>query len=134
MDKNLPKRLAGQAVLIVLLSMAVVLTIVLSILSRSITDVTLTGKEEEALRAFSAAEAGVEQALIAGVPEGSFGGSQFSADVTSLAEGSKAFNYPIEIPAGDMATVWFVAHDDKGNLVCDAAHPCFTGLNFLASS
>lgn len=117
----------GQALLIVLLSMAVVLTIVLSILSRSITDVTLTTREEEALRAFSAAEAGVEQALIAGAPEGEFGGAQFSADVSSIAQGSQTFVYPIDLPAGDIATVWFVSHDADGNLVCSGDLPCFTG-------
>lgn len=118
---------SGQALLIVLLSMAVVLTIVLSILSRSITDVTLTTREEEALRAFSAAEAGVEQALIAGAPEGEFGGAEFSADVSSIAEGSQTFVYPIDLPAGDIATVWFVSHDNDGNLVCSGDFPCFTG-------
>jgi len=125
--RKLPSLYRGQALLIVLLSMAVVLTIVLSILSRSITDVTLTTREEEALRAFSAAEAGVEQALIAGAPEGEFSGAQFSAAVTSISEGSQTFVYPIDLPAGDVATVWFVAHDADGNLVCSGSLPCFSG-------
>jgi Tfp pilus assembly protein PilX len=56
----------GQALLIVLLGMAVVLTLVLSIVSRSVTDVSITKRDEESLRAFSAAEAGVEQALLVG--------------------------------------------------------------------
>ena len=59
----LSKRLqnqSGQALLLVLLSMAVILTVVLSILSRSILDVAVTTGEEEALRAFSAAEAGMQ--------------------------------------------------------------------------
>ena len=56
--RNLPKIESGQALLLVLLGMAVVLTIVLSILSRSVTDIAVTSREEEALRAFSAAEAG----------------------------------------------------------------------------
>ena len=55
---------SGQALLIVLLSMAVILTVVLSFASKSITEVSITSYEEDALRAFSAAEAGVEKALL----------------------------------------------------------------------
>jgi Tfp pilus assembly protein PilX len=50
--------------LIVLLAITVILTVVLSVTSRSVTDVTVTTYEEDALRAFSAAEAGVETALL----------------------------------------------------------------------
>ncbi len=46
--------------MLVLLSMSVVLTLVLFILSRSITDIAVTTSQEEAVRAFSAAEAGVD--------------------------------------------------------------------------
>ena len=56
----------GQALLIVLLTLSVVLTIVLSIVSRSITDISITSLEEDSQRAFNAAEAGVEQALLKG--------------------------------------------------------------------
>ena len=122
----------GQALLIVLLSMSVILTIVLSILSRSVTDIAVTTREEEALRAFSAAEAGVEQALLEGgfqVLTGDFeeNSSSFRAEVSGFAEGTSEFAYPIEIASGDTATVWFVAHDDNGSLICDATHPCYTG-------
>ena len=63
---KLPMRESGQALLIVVLSLAVVLTVVLSILARSVTDIKLSTGSEESLRAFSAAEAGIERALIAG--------------------------------------------------------------------
>ena len=56
----------GQALILVLLSLAVVLTVVLSVFSRSITDVSISSKENDAMRAFSAAEAGVEQVLVVG--------------------------------------------------------------------
>ena len=57
--KILPRQTqSGQALLVILLSMAVILTLVLSVASSSITDVTVTTFEEDALRAFSAAEAG----------------------------------------------------------------------------
>ena len=53
----------GQAVLIILLVVAVALGFGLSIISHSVTDVKISKQEQEAARAFNAAEAGVEEAL-----------------------------------------------------------------------
>lgn len=119
----------GQALLLVLLSMAVILTIVLSILSRSITDVAVTTRSEESLRAFSAAEAGIERALIVGSDIGSteIGDAEFSADVSSFAQGSQDFAHPIKILSGESLPLWFVAHNDDKDMVCSAEFPCFTG-------
>jgi hypothetical protein len=119
----------GQALLLVLLSMAVILTIVLSILSRSITDVAITTRSEESLRAFSAAEAGVERALIVGSDIGSteIGDAEFSADVSSFAQDSQDFAHPIKILSGESLPLWFVAHNDDKEMVCSAEFPCFTG-------
>jgi type II secretory pathway pseudopilin PulG len=128
----LSTRNSGQALLLVLLSMAVVLTIVLSILSRSVTDVAVTSREEEALRAFSAAEAGVEKALIIGSDIGltTIGDATFTAEVSGQASGGQEFANPIGLISGESLVFWFVAHDDNGNLICDATHPCFTGNRF----
>lgn len=129
----LPKRESGQALLLVLLSMAVVLTIVLSILSRTITDIAVSSREEEALRAFSAAEAGVEQALIVGADIGTttIGDAAFSADVSGFASGTQEFANPVSIASGESLLFWFVAHDPTtGDLVCNAQYPCFTGSQF----
>jgi hypothetical protein len=119
----------GQALLLVLLSMAVILTIVLSILSRSITDVAITTRSEESLRAFSAAEAGIEKALIIGsdIGDTEIGDAEFSADVSSFAEGSQSFAYPVKILSGESVPLWFVAHNDTKDLVCTVEYPCFTG-------
>lgn len=118
----------GQALVLVLLSLAVVLTLVLFILSRSITDVAVSSKNEEAVRAFSAAEAGIEQALVIGSGNSSsIGNAAFTSTVSSFAEGTQDFVYPIALSSGDTATTWFSDHDDAGNPVCDGTHPCFTG-------
>ncbi len=53
----------GQAVLIVLLVVAVALGFGLSIISQSVTDTEIAGHSEESARAFNAAEAGIESAL-----------------------------------------------------------------------
>jgi hypothetical protein len=49
--------------LVILLIMSVVLTIGLAITSRTVTDIEISEQTEEAARAFSAAEAGIEEAL-----------------------------------------------------------------------
>lgn len=123
------KNTKGQALVLVLLSMSVVLTIVLFILSRSITDIAISTSQEEAVRAFSAAEAGIERALVVGAGTGniSIGEASYNAQVTGYSEGSNFFNYPISMNSGDSATIWFTAHDTSGNMVCDASYPCFTG-------
>jgi hypothetical protein len=118
-------RASGQTLVLVLLSLAVVLTLVLFILSRTITDIAVSTNEEESIRAFSAAEAGVEQALVIGsVSDVTIGDATFSADVTGYSEGSNTFNYPVNLAPGDSATVWFVDHDEDGNIVFPAT---FTG-------
>ena len=127
---NLPKNQSGQALLLVLLSMAVALTLVLSVLSRTITDVKISSQDENSLRAYSAAEAGVEQALVVGSDTGSvdIGDAKFSAKVSDFAEGEDAFVFPNSFVSGEPAVVWFVSHDANGNLSCSGAgNPCFKG-------
>lgn len=107
------KHNSGQAVLIVLLSLSVVLIIVLYIMSRSITDISLTSKEEDSMRAFSAAEAGIERALVIGTGgEGSFGEANFSASVTGFASGASTVVYPLSLKSGEMATFWLSREDE----------------------
>ena len=124
---NLPSSNSGQALLIVLLSMAVILTIVLSILSRSVTDVAVTSREEEALRAFSAAEAGVERAILIGSNTGSFNDASFVATAVNFAVSAEEYIYPDKLLSGESATIWFVDHDEETReLTCDT-NECFTG-------
>ena len=115
---------------LVLLSLAVVLTLVLFVVARSITDVAVSSKSQEAVRAFSAAEAGVEQSLVTGqnFTNDSFanGTAKFASVVNQAAEGDTEFTYPVELASGDSAIFWFVSHDQDGNLTC-ADNKCFTG-------
>jgi Tfp pilus assembly protein PilX len=119
---------SGQAVLIVLLSMVVALTAVLSIIASSTADIKISANETASLRAFSAAESGIEKALIANsASSGSLNNASFTSNISSLAEGLNNFNYPSNITSGDSSVFWFVSHASDGSLVCDASHPCFTG-------
>lgn len=114
----------GQALVLVLLALAVVLTIVLFILSRSITDISVSSSENQAVSAFSAAEAGVEQALVIGTaPGGStqVGNASYTSQVTNVAQGATSFVYPIELNSGDSMTLWLKAQD--------ATSSDFTGSN-----
>jgi hypothetical protein len=123
------KNQSGQALVLVLLSLAVVLTIVLFIISRSIIDVSISSRQEDAVRAFSAAEAGIEQALIIG--SGTFssqvGDANFTSTVTDFAVGESSFVYPLTLASGDSITLWLVAHDADGTTTCSIEKPCFTG-------
>lgn len=121
------KNQSGQALLIVLLSLSVVLIIVLYIVSRSITDITLSSKDEEALRAFSAAEAGIEQSLVTGLAaSNTIGGASFSANVNSFAQGQDEVVYPNSLYSGESAVFWLVGHNSDGSLGC-SSEACFTG-------
>lgn len=54
---------SGQILLIVVLTMIVALTVGLSVVSRTITDLRISRQGEESQRAFQAAEAGIQQVL-----------------------------------------------------------------------
>jgi hypothetical protein len=122
---------SGQALLLVLLSMAVILTAALSVASRSITDISVSTYENNALRAFSAAEAGVEKALLTGSGSGtsvSVDSSDPSVKYTSgvsAASDSQGFKYPALLKPGESASFWLVDRNASGNLACTGN--CFTG-------
>lgn len=64
--KKLVSLKTGQAVLVVVLISVIALTIGLSIAGRTVTDIKMSRQMEESQRAFSAAEAGIEAALLSG--------------------------------------------------------------------
>ena len=120
----------GQALLIVLLTLSVVLTIVLSIVSRSITDISITSLEEDSQRAFNAAEAGVEQALLKGgaIAETDIDPNpnittSFNTTVSALTPSGNEFVYPSDLLSGESGTFWFVSQDAFGVLTC-SGFPC----------
>ena len=111
---SLGKKDSGQALLIGLLVMAVALTIGLSIISRSITDIRISQQEEESARAFSVAEAGIEASLKAGQAT-----DVTIGDVTAVVKeiglgNDPVFEFPTEVDEGDASTVWLVWHNDEG--------------------
>jgi len=111
----------GQTILVVVLLMTVVLTIGLALMSRTTTDIQISQQQEESARAFSAAEAGVEEALrgggIIGGPVTLDSGASYTS--MSTAVGRADFTFPDEIAPGDVATLWLAEHSgdilDEGN-------------------
>ena len=129
------KRSSGQAVLLVLLGMAVVLTVVISIASRSVTDVSITTTEEESSKAFSAAEAGIENFLSSGATTGNLSeaGASFNVQSSEVGSGTAVdFAQMGSYKNGEVATLWFVSHkdDDPTKMTCTTNKPCFGGSSF----
>ena len=111
---------SGQALLIILLVMAVGLTIGLAVISRSVTDIGISWQEEESARVFSAAEAGIEEALKAGALTGGeltvpIGEITATVRQTNLG-GQVEFAFPGEYEVGDVQTLWLVEHEEDGTL------------------
>ncbi len=110
----------GQTLLIVVLVMVVSLTIGLSVASRSITNLRTTTEEENSQRAFSAAEAGIEQVLkknteITELPLGN-NTSIKKAKPTDIGGSEFLLNSGNLVSKDDGADVWFVAHNSDGTL------------------
>jgi len=112
------KKNSGQVLLVILLIMAVGLTMGLAVVSRSVTDVSISRQEEESVRVFSVAEAGIEEALRLGyAPAGTIeiGGITATVDQTDLGK-TQEFSFPGEYEAGDVQTLWLVEHKEDGTL------------------
>lgn len=105
---------SGQALLVILLIMAVALTIGLAVVSRSITDIRISQEQEESARAFSAAEAGLESLLATGGAPGTIGNFTISTAEQDLGN-SQSFVFREGVDAGDVKTVWLVGHNSDGD-------------------
>lgn len=108
------KKQSGQIILVLLLIITVALGIGLSIVNRSLSDVSTATKVEQSSRAFSAAEAGIERAVknsLAGQPST----PDFNLDETlvevevkdNLPDAGQALEYP-PIGKEEIAHVWLV--------------------------
>lgn len=123
MKRNFNQR--GQALLAIILVMVVGLTVGLSLVSRSVTDIQTATQIEGSSRAFSAAEAGIESVLknssdTSGCPSS---GNCFNV-VTSLAGGTDAPLQVGEVGIGDTYNLWLVWHKQVGSdWVPDLSNP-----------
>lgn len=96
----------GQVILILLLVMSVALGVGLSIVQRSLSDVSSSTKVEQSQRAFSAAEAGIERALRGGTTNFQLDNSSVSVDVRpNLPNPGQALECP-PLSKEEITQVW----------------------------
>lgn len=120
------KNQKGQVILILILVMTVALAIGLSVIQRSLSDISTSSKVEQSSRAFSAAEAGIEMVLSGGNPGNISVGDNSSTTVTdsgSLPQANAALEYP---PLGkeEVAEVWLA--DPRADLPNCTGYTCYT--------
>lgn len=116
----------GQVVLILLGAIALGLTLGLAVASRSTTDVALSRKIEDSARAFSAAEAGVEEILKTPLNPSqtkqlTFSGAQATIQAVPTPVQGGLFEFPKIVAQGEAQTVWFTNHSTTAPYTIDEA-------------
>lgn len=104
--ENLQK---GQALLIIVLIMVVILTIGLSLATRSLVNTRSSTEENNSQEAFTAAEAGIEQLLQSqsGTPiSGGFGNVTYSAQVVNGSQSEFLLNGGNQVLRGEGVDLW----------------------------
>lgn len=104
----------GQVLIVVLLILAVVLTVAMSLASRSLTEVKVSTSDDETMRALEAAESGIERSLAGTINGGGLIVSETAPannatyNVINNGVGGRVndfYDVPFELSAGDVATV-----------------------------
>ncbi len=106
------------------------MTVVLSNVSRSVTDIKITTAEEDSLRAFSAAEAGVEEVLlnsqssVNSVDINYDSSATFNAEILPAPSGN-VVSYKKDLNSGEIATFWLSAKDANEQFTCISGSDCY---------
>lgn len=122
-DQVLQNKSSGQALVIILLVLVVILTVGLALVSRTVTDIKLSGQTEVSNRAFNAAEAGVESVLGGGslnqsgviVGEGT-AQSKYTVQTNAVGGTNDAFVLNQPIAKDNTQQIWFMGHRSDGSL------------------
>ncbi len=109
----------GQILLITLLILTVAATVALSLIGRATLDLSISNQLEESTRAFSAAEAGVEQALKSGVggTKTLSSGVSYLVTVDDIAGASGIYQIAHQTPRDVTENVWLVEHSDATTII-----------------
>lgn len=111
---------SGQILLITLLVLTIASVIGISVVGRTTSDTSISRQVEESSRAFSAAEAGIEQALKTGAGNVSLVLSpDLTASVTVASVGGAIglYEFPKQAKKGETLTLWLVDHDASGAII-----------------
>lgn len=117
------QRNSGQIVLILILVMSVGLAIGLSVIQRSLSDISTSSKVEQSSRAFSAAEAAIENKLKGGTGSVAFSEIGSTAQVSGgdldpALPGAGSRQSPLEFPPlsrEESATIWLTDYPSSVN-------------------
>lgn len=108
----------GQVILILIVIMTVALAIGLSVVQKSLIDVSTASKVEQSSRAFSAAEAGIEKAISSESPVGisDLGNNSKidSVNMREVPEAGQALEYP-PLAKEEVAQVWLANYNSSSN-------------------
>lgn len=105
----------GVSLIIILGVVAIIVTISLAAISRSVIDVRISKQEEEQARAFSVAELGLERAIVGGNLIGTEDEIEYNVVREPIDTVSNALIYPRSYAQGEFATVWLVGHNSDGS-------------------
>jgi hypothetical protein len=111
-DKEVKEYQKGQILLIIILVMTVALTIGLSVATRTIMNIRTSADEESSQRAFSAAEAGIEQSLQnSNSTSGQFGNNtSYQTTISTVAGTGFLLNNGAPILKDNPVDVWLAAY------------------------
>lgn len=105
----------GQLLLVTILILTVATTIALSLIGRATLDLSMSNQLEESTRAFNAAEAGIESALLSGTSAYDVlvaSGVTYSVNVNDIGGASGVFQLTHKTNRGSVESLWLVEHDD----------------------
>lgn len=107
----------GQVLLITVLVLSVAVTIALSLIGRGVSDVSMSRNLEESARAFSAAEAGIEEALRTNTQQTntSYGSVGYTSEIAVIGDSTGVYTLPT-ITVGQADTVWLVEHNASNGI------------------
>lgn len=111
---------SGQMVILVMLVLVVALTIGLSLLSRTIQNQRLSTNTDRSNRAYSAAEAGIEQMLTGNQPSsingdlglGTTSEAKYKTTSTSLGNNSNPFVFPNPLSKDETVQLWLFNYSE----------------------
>lgn len=123
---------SGQMLLVVVLTMIVALTVGLSVVSRTITNLRISKQSEESQRAFQAAEAGIEKTLESGVGSGSpqalGNNAQYKTTVNNPSGNAFILNGNEVVEQDVGIDLWLSDYPNYSNQVCPSS--CTVSLHF----
>jgi len=120
---------SGQIALIALLVLTIATTVGLSLIARTTTDVSVTRNIEESTRAFSAAEAGIEETLKSGIASTGITDPALAVKYVTKIDPAgggvgSPFVFPNKTSKENTETVWLVAHNSSTGMIIET--PTYT--------